>query len=193
MSAIWKVSTRLFQCWNKEWIAQCQHAVVFLIVSNNLLYHVAHYTALVSTSHQHQHHIVNINLKSMTQLKRQRLWNNSGKGTDVGNGERESKRGSECVLWVCVMLAHDSFIFWNRRKLCNKILPSQGHQFYVSNTWINQINGSVCVRVCIVSSVANFTNFLFVYWYYLRLRIRRKKGKLFIRWDTPYNVHHPCV
>lgn len=56
------------------------------------------------------------------------------------------------VPWVCVILvAHDSVLsfFWKRRKLCNKILPSQGHQFYVSNTWINQINAEcVCVSVC---------------------------------------------
>lgn len=79
--------------------------------------------------------------------------------------------------------ARFSFLFWNRRKLCNKILPSQGHQFYVSIYMDkSNINGLLCASVFVlgaVSFVAIFTNFLFCILTLFAIENSEKKGATF--------------
>lgn len=115
----------------------------------------------------------------------------------LARGEWSGKRKErKWKSYVCVVVSC-FFSFLKRRKLCNKISPSQGHQFYVSDTWINQMNVYVCVSVCQRKSVCVFRVFLFVYWYLPSECGEWKKGQFLTQHKCIFiyvwKHHHHCV
>lgn len=141
LSVIWNFSFKVIWRQFQNKTKSSRHVGSF----SHLLFNSSPFTVVLTLQHLHITSWHGMACRKMyIYLKSIGHQNTESVANKCGDGDREERRGVMCLCerFACILL-----FFWNRRKLCNKISPSQGHQFNVSNTWINQ--NVECLFVCV--------------------------------------------